>query len=95
MSKTVDQLVVEIRAETKKLRTGLDGVNKKLDQTGKKTKVAQNALKGFGAIVATIGISRLAAETVNTIRTFEDLEATLRAVTGSAESAATSNKLSK
>ena len=93
MSKTVDQLVVEIRAETKKLRKGLDGVNKKLDQTGKKTKVAQNALKGFGAIVATIGISRLAAETVNTIRTFEDLEATLRAVTGSAESAATSFKL--
>jgi len=90
MANPVDQLIVEIRAETKQLRKGLNQVNKQLSQTGKKTKVAQNALKGFGAIVATLGVAKLASQTVATIRTFEDLEATLRAVTGSAANAAMS-----
>ena len=57
MSQPIDKLVVEIRAETKKLRKGLDDVNKRLEKTGKKSKVASNALKGFGAIIATIGIA--------------------------------------
>ena len=90
MATTVDTLLVEIRAETAQLRKGLNKVNKQLDKTKKSSGAAMNALKGFGSIVATIGLGKLASDTVNTIRTFEDLEATLRAITGGAEGAAVS-----
>jgi hypothetical protein len=90
MASTVDTLLVEIRAETAQLKKGLDKVNKQLDKTKKSSGAAVNALKGFGSIVATIGLTRLAGETINTIRTFEDLEATLTAITGSAKTAALS-----
>jgi len=90
MANTVDTLLVEIRAETAQLRKGLDKVNKQLDKTKKQSSAATNALKGFGAIVATLGLGRLVGETINTIRTFEDLEATLTAITGSAKTAALS-----
>ena len=90
MAKTVDTLLIEIQAETKKLREGLDGVNKKLDQTKKKSKGVGDALKSVTGILATLGAGILIGNIVNTIRTFEDLEATLRAVTGSAQNAALS-----
>ena len=64
MAKTVDQLVLEIRAETK-MKSALIAV-------------------GAGAVLGKV---------VNINRTFEDLEATLRAVTGSAEAAAKSFEL--
>jgi hypothetical protein len=90
MAETVDTLIVELKAETKKLTKGLDKVNKQLTKTKKTSGAATNALKGFGAIVATLGLGKLAGETVQTIRKFEDLEATLRAITGGAEGAAVS-----
>lgn len=90
MATTVDTLLVEIRAETAQLRKGLNKVNQQLDKTKKQSSAATNALKGFGAIVATLGLGRLVGDTVNTIRTFEDLEATLTAITGSAKTAALS-----
>lgn len=90
MATTVDTLLVEIRAETAQLRKGLEKVNHQLDKTKKQSSSATNALKGFGAIVATLGLGRLVGETINTIRTFEDLEATLTAITGSAKTAALS-----
>ena len=90
MSNVVDTLIVELKAETKKLEKGLNKVNKQLANSKKSSGAATNALKGFGAIVATLGLGKLASDTVNTIRTFEDLEATLRAITGGAEGAAVS-----
>ena len=90
MSNVVDTLIVELKAETKKLRTELDKVHKKLDKTKKKSDGVGKALKVMGGVVATIGLGKLASETVQTIRTFEDLEATLRAVTGGADGAAVS-----
>jgi len=87
MATTVDQLIVEIRAETKGLRRGLDDVNKKLDITNKKGSQSiltfKNLAKGFGAL----GLLQLGKNIVSTARTFEDLEATLRAVTQSTENA--------
>lgn len=90
MSNVIDTLVVELKAETRKLTAGLNKVEQQLAKTKKSSGAATNALKGFGAIVATLGIGKLASQTVATIRTFEDLEATLRAVTGSADNAALS-----
>ena len=90
MAKSVDQIIVEIKAETKKLTQGLDNVNKKLDKTKKTSDRTTNALKKIGAVVATLGLGKLITSSVATIRTFEDLEATLRAVTGGAEQAALS-----
>ena len=93
MATTVDTLLIEIQAETRKLKQGLDGVNKKLDQTKKKSKDVNGALKALGGVLAGLGAGAFVAGTVNTIRTFEDLEATLRAVTGSAEAASKSFEL--
>ena len=93
MSNAVDTLLVEIKAETAQLRKGLNKVNQQLDKTKKSSGAASNALKGFGAIVSTIGLTRLVGSTIDTIRTFEDLEATLTAITGSAETAAQSFNL--
>lgn len=93
MAKTVDQLVLEIRAETRQLRKGLDGVNKKLDKTKKQTKGANNAFKKMKAALVAIGAAQVIGKVVEINRTFEDLEATLRAVTGSSEAAAKSFEL--
>jgi hypothetical protein len=90
MAKTVDTLLIEIKAETAKLKAGLADVNKKLDQTKQKSKSVGDSLKQVGAILATLGVGVVLANIVNTIRTFEDLEATLRAVTGGAKNAALS-----
>lgn len=86
-NETVNTLLVEIKAETQKLKKGMNDVNKKLDKTKEKTKTVNKAFQAMGAIVATIGLSMLVKQTVQTIREFEDLEATLRAVTGSSEGA--------
>ena len=93
MAKTVDQLVVEIRAETRQLRKGLDGVNKKLNKTKKSTKGANDAFKKMKAALVAIGAAQVIGKVVEINRTFEDLEATLRAVTGSAEAAGKSFEL--
>ena len=90
MAKTVDTLLIEIKAETEKLKAGLADVNKKLDQTKQKSKSVGDSLKQVGAVLATLGAGVVLANIINTIRTFEDLEATLRAVTGSAKNAALS-----
>ena len=93
MAKTVDTLLLEIKAETRKLKQGLDKVNKQLDQTKKKSNGVSGALKKVGAVLATIGGVAIINNVVNTVRTFEDLEATLRAVTGGAEAASEGFKL--
>jgi len=90
MAKTVDTLLIEIKAETAKLKAGLADVNKKLDQTKQKSKTVGDSLKQVGAVLATLGAGVVLGNIINTIRTFEDLEATLRAVTGSAKNAALS-----
>jgi len=92
MATPVEQLIVEIRAETKNLRKGLDEVNSKLRNTNK---VVGNSLTGFKSLAkvfAAIGVVQLGKGVVNTARTFEDLEATMRAVTGSSENAALAMK---
>ena len=93
MATTVDQLIVEIRAETRQLRKGLDGVNKKLDKTKKTTKGANAAFGKMKAALVAIGAGAVLGKVIEINRTFEDLEATLRAVTGSAEAAAKSFEL--
>ena len=93
MAKTVDQLIVEIRAETRQLRKGLDKVNKQLDKTKRNTKGANDAFKKMKAALVAIGAAQVIGRVVEINRTFEDLEATLRAVTGSAEAAKKSFEL--
>tara|TARA_R110000772_G_scaffold248182_1_gene362181 strand:- start:172 stop:2043 length:1872 start_codon:yes stop_codon:yes gene_type:complete len=93
MAKTVDQLVLEIRAETKQLRKGLDKVNKQLDKTKKTTKSANAGFAKMKSALIAVGAGAVLGKVVNINRTFEDLEATLRAVTGSAEAAAKSFEL--
>jgi len=93
MSSAVDTLIVEIRAETRKLRKGLDEVNKKLAKTKKSTKGANQAFGKMKAALVAIGAGAVLGKVIEINRTFEDLEATLRAVTGSAEAASTSYEL--
>lgn len=87
MATTVDQLIVEIKAETKGLRKGLDDVNRKL---GVANKTAKSSIFNFGnltKVLAGVGLIQFGRSVVSTTRTFEDLNATLRAITGSAEAA--------
>ena len=93
MATKVDELIVEIKAETKSLRKGLDGVNSKLDRANKTAKKSITSFASLGKVFATIGLARLGGQIVSTSRTFQDLEATLRAITGSGESAAMSMDL--
>ena len=95
MANPVDQLIVEIRAETKSLRKGLDDVNRKLGTANKTAKSSVATFGNLAKIFATIGGLRLGIAVGNTAREFQDLEATLKAVTGSAESAAISFDLIK
>lgn len=90
MTTSVDTLIVEIKAETAKLRKGLDQVNRKLQTSNKTAKASVMTFANLGRVFAAIGFARLGGEVVGTARTFEDLNATLRAVTGSAEGAALS-----
>ena len=87
MATVVDTLIVELKAETKQLRKGLNQVE---TQLGKTNKAVGNSLIGFrslGKVFAVLGIAKIGQATISTARTFEDLEATLRAVTGSAANA--------
>tara|TARA_R100001443_G_scaffold112652_1_gene126413 strand:- start:4381 stop:6189 length:1809 start_codon:yes stop_codon:yes gene_type:complete len=90
---TVDELKILITTETKGLKKGLADVNKALERTEQKTKKMSVAFGGIGKLAAALGLGLVAKQIVNTSRTFEDLEATLRAVTGGAESAAVSMEL--
>ena len=93
MATTVDELQVLIRADTKGLRRDLKYLNKRLGNTHKQT---QKVSLGFGTMArafAAIGLVRVIGDVVKTSMEFEDLGATLRAVTGSAQTAAISMEL--
>ena len=75
MATSVDQLIVEIRAETAGLRKGLDRVNKQLDVTNKRAKASVLSFSNLGRVFAVLGLARLGSGIINTARTFEDLEA--------------------
>ena len=87
MSTTVDQLIVEIRAETAGLRKGLNDVNKKLGTANKTARSSIMNFSNLGKVFAAVGVAKLGSQVISTTRTFEDLNATLRAITGSAEKA--------
>jgi hypothetical protein len=73
MATTVDQLIVEIKAETAGLRKGLDSVNNKLKQSNKTAKSSVMTFANLGKVFAAMGIAKLAGSIVGTARTFEDL----------------------
>jgi len=95
MNKTVDQLIVEIKAETAGLRKGLDRVNKRLDTANKKGKQSILTFGTLAKVFVAFGAMNVAGSVVSTARQFEDLQATLEGVTGSAESAKASFDLIK
>lgn len=88
MALPIDQLVIEIKAETAQLRKGLEKVNKSLKKTETQTSKVSKAFKRLGPLLAGIGLARLGGHLVTTIRKFEDLEATLQANTGNAKETA-------
>ena len=90
MATPIEKLLIEIKADTSKLTASLNKTKQQLGKTEQKSKSLNNSLKVLGTVIATIGLGRLIGQTIQTIREFEDLEATLRAVTGSAQTAALS-----
>jgi len=95
MANTVDQLIVEIKAETAGLRKGLDSVNRKLGTANKTAKQSVMTFGNLAKVFGAIGVARIGCAIGSTAREFQDLEATLKAVTGSAESASDSFELIK
>ena len=93
MATTVDELIVQIRADTADLRRGLNGVKNQLGTLDKSTNQSILTFKRLAGVFAAIGIVQLGRNVINTSRTFQDLNATLRAITGSSEGAAASMEL--
>ena len=85
MASVVDELIIEIKAETKQLKKQLNEVNKSLNKTEKSAGVAAFGIKGLFGAAAIAGIVSVGRKVVNTSREFEDLAATLTAVTQSTE----------
>lgn len=84
MATPVDELVIEIRAETAKLRKGLDRVQTQLGSVNKAAKSSVLTFGNLSRVFAAIGLVSLGRNIVKTTQMFEDLEATLQANTGSA-----------
>ena len=83
MATPVDQLIIEIKAETAQLRKQLGQVNKTLKTTEKRSSKVGTALKAAFAGVGIAAIGRAGSSILDTTRKFEDLRATLQANTGS------------
>ena len=90
----IDELVIEIRADTEKLKRDLDNVKYKLDKTGKGARrtfvplgagIAQlsKVAIGFGAVALTAGV--LTKKIAEVAMVFEDLKDSLDVVFGSVE----------
>jgi hypothetical protein len=82
---TVDELIIEIKAETRQLKKGLDEVNKKLSVTKKAANGAATMVRRIGIIGAVYFAGKLAKQVAQTGSTFEDLRVTLNGVFGSIE----------
>ena len=59
MAKKIDELVVEIRAETKDLRRGLGNLNKQLDKTNKTTRASVVTFGNLAKVFAAVGVVKL------------------------------------
>ena len=93
MAITVDELIVEIKTDTRDLQRGLEDVKKKLGSMEASTNKSLFSFKKLAGVLGAIGFAKIASDVISTSRTFEDLEATLKAITGSAEGAAASMAL--
>ena len=87
---TIDKLVVEIRAETAQLRRDLKKIDNQLKATTNTSKGLNMSLKSVGTALVAFGAVGAIRSIIQTTRTFEDLKATLEAITGSAKTAALS-----
>lgn len=87
---TVDELIVQIRADTRQLQKGLAGVQGSMAALDKRTNTSILSFKRLGGVLAAVGIGAIGANVVSTAAKFETLEASLRAITGSAEAAGAS-----
>lgn len=89
----VDKLVLELRAETSQLRKDLNGVKNQLKGAESSSKGLQISLRQVATALAAIGATQVIGSIIQTTRTFEDLRATLKALTGSVDAADLSFKI--
>ena len=82
MATKVDELIVEIKAETAKLKRGLKDVNKQLDNTSKKSKMAVGSLKMIGGAAVIGAFTKLGKTILGVGAGFEDLQTSLNKVFG-------------
>lgn len=82
MATKVDELIIEIKAETAKLRRGLKDVNDKLDKTAKKSKTAVGGLKMIGGAAVVAAFTKLGKTILDVGSGFEDLQTSLNTVFG-------------
>jgi len=83
MATPVDKLIIEIQAETKGLKQGLNRVQSQLSNVNKTAKSSMLTFSNLSKVFATVGLVSLGRNIVKTTQMFEDLEATLQANTGS------------
>ena len=83
----VDRLLVEIRAETAQLQKDLNQMKGQLDRAQGSSKGLNLSLRNVATAFATIGALQAVRGVIDTTRSFEDLQATLKALTGSVDGA--------
>ena len=82
MATKVDELIVEIKAETAKLKRGLKDVNNQLDKTAKKSSVVTSKLKAIGGAAVIAAFTKLGSTIAKVGSGFEDLQDSLNVVFG-------------
>ena len=87
MAKAVDELLIEIRAETQGLRRGLAQVEERLKKTNKSARSNILTFGNLTKVFAAVGAVKLGKSIIDTSRKFEDLGATMLAITGDTERA--------
>ena len=84
MATTVDELIVEIKADTKNVTRGLDGLKKQINQTDRSSQVLTRSMRLLGRAVAAVGAAQVARNIVSIGDSFEQLRISLSTMFGGA-----------
>lgn len=84
MATTVDELIVEIKADIKDVTRGLNNVKRQLNQTDKSSVTLQRSMQALGRVIAAVGAASVARNIIRVGDSFEQLRISLSTMFGGA-----------
>jgi len=82
MATTVDELIVEIKADTKNVTRGLDGLKKQINQTDRSSQVLTRSMRLLGRAIAAVGVAQVVRNIASIGDSFEQLRISLSTMFG-------------